>query len=304
MKVFVTGGTGAIGTHAVPALIAAGHEVSALARTQSKAAALAAQGARPVIVSLFDRAALASEFAGHDAVANLATALPSTLRFASRRAWKPNVRVRAAGSATVVDAALDAGVSRVIQESVAMLYHDHGTQWVDETAPVDAYPIARSNLAAESSAQRFADSGGIAVVLRFGVFLGPGASHSELMLAHARRHIAAVLGPPNSYLPSIHLSDAATAVVAALTAPAGTYNIVDDEPLTKREYADALTTAAGRNAWIRGPGRAALLAGNRLTSLTRSLRVSNTAFRDATGWAPEYPSAREGWAATAAALPV
>ena len=39
-----------------------------------------------------------------------------------------------------------------------------------------------------------------------------------------------------------------------------------------------------------------------LTSLTRSLRVSNARFRAATGWAPHYPSAREGWIATAEAL--
>ena len=50
------------------------------------------------------------------------------------------------------------------------------------------------------------------------------------------------------------------------------------------------------------PGRAALLFGDRLTSLTRSLRVSNARLRATTGWAPRYPSARQGWIATAAAL--
>jgi hypothetical protein len=54
----------------------------------------------------------------------------------------------------------------------------------------------------------------------------------------------------------------------------------------------------GARAW---PGWVALF-GDRLTSLTRSLRVSNARFRAATGWAPRYPSAREGWIATATAL--
>jgi hypothetical protein len=54
--------------------------------------------------------------------------------------------------------------------------------------------------------------------------------------------------------------------------------------------------------WLCGPGRAALLFGDRLTSLTRSLRVSNDRFRAVTDWGPRYPSAREGWMATAAAL--
>jgi nucleoside-diphosphate-sugar epimerase len=84
--------------------------------------------------------------------------------------------------------------------------------------------------------------------------------------------------------------------------PGRTFNIVDDEPLTRREYADALARAAGTAMWLRGPGRATVVFGDRLTSLTRSLRVSNVRFRAAIGWAPRYPSAREGWIATATAL--
>jgi hypothetical protein len=84
--------------------------------------------------------------------------------------------------------------------------------------------------------------------------------------------------------------------------PAGTFNIVDDEPLTKGEYAEALAHAAGTAMWLRGPGRAALSFGDRLTSLTRSLRVSNARFRTATCWVPRYPSAREGWIATATVI--
>ncbi len=49
MKVFVTGGTGAIGRFVVPALVEAGHEVTALARDDDKAAAVAAQGARAAL---------------------------------------------------------------------------------------------------------------------------------------------------------------------------------------------------------------------------------------------------------------
>ena len=111
-----------------------------------------------------------------------------------------------------------------------------------------------------------------------------------------------MLGPPDSYVSSIHVADGAAAVAAALHAPAGTFNVVDDEPLTKREYAQALARAAGTTMWLCGPGRAALVFGDRLTSLTRSLRVSNARFRAATDWAPRYPSARAGWMATAAAL--
>jgi len=302
MRVFVAGGTGAVGGHAIPALVREGHSVSALARTPEKAAALSAQGATPVSVSLFDRSGLTAVFSGQDAIVNLARAIPSMSRWMSTKAWRRNDRVRTDGSAAIVDAALAAGVDRVVQESVSMLYRDHGTRWVDEDGPLDRYPMARANLAAEANVRDFSEADGTGIVLRFGWFYGPGAAHSEQLFALARRHLGLVLGPPDSYVSSIHVADAGAAVAAALYAPAGTFNIVDDEPLTKREYADALAHAAATAMWLRGPGRAALVLGDKLTSLTRSLRISNARFRAATGWAPRLPSAREGWIATAEAL--
>jgi nucleoside-diphosphate-sugar epimerase len=155
------------------------------------------------------------------------------------------------------------GVSRLVQESVSTLYRDQGARWVDEDAPIDRYPMARGNLAAETNADRFSQAGGTGIAVRFGWLHGPGAAHSEQLFALARRHLGLVLGPPSSYVSSIHVADAAAAVAAALRAPGGD---------------------------------------GRLTSLTGSLRVSNARFRIATGWAPRYPSAREGWIATATAL--
>jgi nucleoside-diphosphate-sugar epimerase len=301
MRVFVTGGTGALGRHTVPALIEAGHAVTAVARTPQKADLLAAQGATAVTVSLFDRTALASAVAGQDAVVNLATAIPPTSQFLRRSAWVANDRIRIEGSAAMVDAALSAGVPRLVQESVCMVYRDQGARWIDENAPVDRYRMALGNLAAEANAGRFTQLGGRGVVLRFGWFYGPGAAHSEQMLAQARHHVGMVLGRADGYVSSIHVADAAGAVVAALTVPAGSYNAVDDEPLTKSEYARALSEAAGAGMWLRGPGRAAALFGDRLTSLARSLRVSNAKLRGAGGWIPRYPSAREGYLAMAAA---
>jgi nucleoside-diphosphate-sugar epimerase len=287
----------AIGSHAVPALIDDGHAVTALARCAEKSAVLSGQGAAAVSVSLFDRAALTAVLAGHDAVVNLSSAIPPMAKFMLTGAWSANDRVRIEGSAALVDAALAAGVGRFVQESVCMLYPDRGSDWIDESIPVDTYPIARANLAAEASAARFCAGGGTGTVLRFGWFYGPGGRHSEQLLAMARHHVGVVLGRPNGYVSSIHMADAATPVAAALGAPAGTFNVVDDEPLTKRDYAAALESAAGKSMWLRGPGRAALLLGDRLTSLSRSLRVSNGRFRSETGWTPRYPNAREGWMA-------
>lgn len=297
MRIFVTGGTGAIGVHTVPALIRAGHAVSALARSETKARALRNQGATPVLASLFDRGELATAFAGHDAVVNLASALPSTTAFLRKSAWRECGHVRTDGSAAVVAAARDARISKVIQESVAMIYADGGGEWIDEDHPVDHYPISAGNHAAEVNARRFADTGGAATILRFGVFYGPRAAHSEQIIDLARRHIGFVPGRADTYISSIHVVDAAHAVVSAVAAPAGIYNIVDDEPLTKHDYATACADAVGVRSWISVPGRLGLLFGDRMTSLTRSLRVSNARFRTTADWQPRYRSVREGYRA-------
>ena len=296
MRVFLTGGTGAIGRHALSALLLAGHEVSVLARSVEKAGWVAALGARPVQVSLFDRVGLEEVIRGHEAVVNLATAIPPNSNFMKSRAWDMNDRIRIEGSSTLADAALAAGADRFIQESVVMLYSDGGDTWLDETAPTDNFPMARGNHAAEASARRFAASGGRGVVLRFGWFYGPGATHSEEFLDLARKWgVCIQLGRSSTYLSSTHVEDGGRAVTAALTAPSGTYNASDDEPLTKKAYADALAVATERNAYVRAPGSLALLLGDKTTSLTRSIRASNRLLKQVTGWAPVYRSAREGW---------
>lgn len=300
MRVFVAGGTGAIGIHTVPALIAAGHQVTALARTADTAGSLNRQGATAVRVSLFDRAKLAVHMAGHDAVVNLASALPSPSRFMLNSAWAECERVRTDGSAAVVDAALSAGVPRVVQESVVMIYRDGADRIIDERWPTERYRIAAGNHAAEASARRMTESGSAAVVLRFGLFYGPGAAHSETIMTWARRHIAFQAGRADTFLSSIHVSDAASAVVSALSCPPGTYNIVDDHPVTRRRHAEALAAAVDSRPILTVPGRLALLFGERSTSLTRSLRVSNARFRGATDWLPRYPSVWEGYRSMAA----
>lgn len=248
---------------------------------------------------LFDREGLAAAFAGHDAVVNLASALPATHRMILTSAWTDNHRVRGEGSANVADAALKVGVPRLIQESIVMIYRDGGDRWIDEDWPTESFPSAAGNHAAEATAQRFTHGGGTAVILRFGIFYGLRAAHSEQIMALARRHIGFQAGHPDSYVSSIHVADAASAVVAALESPSGIYNVVDDQPVTARDNSNAMAAAVGTTTWLRAPGRAAALLGQRTTSVTRSLRVSNTRFRATTAWKPRHASVWEGYRAMA-----
>lgn len=75
-----------------------------------------------------------------------------------------------------------------------MIYLDRGDDWVDEHVEVDRYPLAAANLAAEANTARFDQAGGIGVVLRFGWFYGPGATHSEQFFALAQHDICVQMG--------------------------------------------------------------------------------------------------------------
>ena len=303
MKVFVTGATGAIGRFAVPELVAAGHQVIGLARSDEKAAQLEQQGAAAARVSMFDEAALKDAFAGCDAVCNLATSIPPVTKAASMKNWAENERIRREGSAVVVNAALAAGVGRVVQESITFTYPDRGTEWIDESVAIAPPPLGEAIPVAEGNNARFTSEGGIGVVLRFGLFYGPGSDHTLQFLRAAKRHIAPVAGPGSNYQSSIHLHDAGTAVVAALGVPAGVYNVTDDEPLTKKAYAKALGAALEKGPWLRFPGRLVRAGGKRSDFMSRSQRVSNGAIKAATNWTPKYPSAREGWKAVVGEMP-
>lgn len=154
----------------------------------------------------------------------------------------------------------------------------------------------RSVLHAETDTTRLRVAGRAAVVLRFGFFYGPDAVHTREELRLARRlHLSSVLGPDDAYCSVIHLDDAADAALAALHAPGGTYNVVDDTPLTRFEHVDALARALRIRALHRLPPWLSALAGPPARTMMRSQRVSNRAFRAATTWRPHHPDAHSGW---------
>lgn len=297
MKVFVTGGTGVIGTRAVPALVAAGHEVTAVARGDDKAALVRSMGATPMAVDLFAADAVKAAVAGNDAVANLVTNIPPMTRAARPQAWATNDRLRTEASRHLVDAALAAGAERFVQESICFPYLDQGDAWIDEDSPIEQGLVFASSAEAEDSTARFAAaSGGSGVVLRFAQFHGPGSSHVELFNKIARLRINPFVGPPDAYSSFIHADDAGSAVAAALTIPSGTYNVGDDEPLTRSEAGRAVAQALGVKPPHAVPKVVQAVLPSSAKALARSLRISNQRFKDASGWAPAHPSIRGSWA--------
>jgi nucleoside-diphosphate-sugar epimerase len=291
MKVFVTGATGMVGRPAIARLVADGHEVTAVARSAEKAALVRSLGALPVNVDLFDADAVRIAVEGHDAVINLATHIPSATKMMLPSAWDENNRIRTEVSRNLVDAALAAGAHHYVQESIAFIVADGGDEWLDEDAPVALVPHVTSTL-------------GAAVVLRFGLFHGAESVQTQTQLRTARQTgVVTMFGPAQAYVPFIHVDDAGAAAAAALRAPTGVYNIVDDEPLTRREYAAAFAAALGRRSLRLPPRAMTKMGGSKFELLSRSQRLSNRRFREATGWQPRYPSAREALRAIVDDLP-
>jgi 2-alkyl-3-oxoalkanoate reductase len=98
--------------------------------------------------------------------------------------------------------------------------------------------------------------------------------------------------------------DAADAVVAVLKAGArpGVYNVVDDEPLRRRAWFDALAGELGVRPPRLPPAWLARVAGPVGETISRSLRISNRKLRESCEWEPRYPSVREGFRAIVKAL--
>ena len=301
MKILLTGATGVIGRRAVPLLVEHGHQVTAVGRTAGKRAQLERAGATPIELDLFDQQAAQRAMDGHDAVINLATHIPPVpSAMMRRRAWRENDRIRREASAALTRAAASAGVARFIQESFAPMYAAGGDDWLDERSPVAPAPYNRSSLDAERHTEGFTALGGTGVVLRFAYFFGADSTLLPDLLGLLERGWFGMPGRVNAFLSAVTHDDAAAAVVAALRAPAGTYNVADDEPLRRRDFADALADAFHRKRPRLMPAILSHIGGSIMSLLSRSQRISNRKLREATGWAPATPSMREGWRRIAA----
>jgi len=299
-RVFVTGATGEVGRHVVPRLIRLGYGVTAVGRSEAKRASLERLGATAVPSPSNEHGRIskhvaAKALAGHSTVINLATHMPpSTVRMMLPWEWHENDRIRCEDSAALVDAAIEAGVMRFVQESFAPVYDDAGDRWIDETFPIRPVKYNRTVVDAERSAHRFSESGGVGIVVRFAGFYGPDQLLHD-MIGVVRKGWSPVPGPPGAYWSSCAHEDAASAVVAALqpTVSSGIYNVCDDEPLRRIEWTETLARAAGAPMPKPIPAWLEKINGT-MQLLSRSQRMSNAKLKRASGWSPRWKSAREG----------
>jgi nucleoside-diphosphate-sugar epimerase len=305
MRVFVAGASGAIGRRLVPKLVAAGHEVTGMTRSETRAKEVQAGGARAAIVDVFDTDALGEAIAeaAPEAVVHQLTALPERLDFRSDPYGETN-RLRTEGTRNLLEAARAAGARRFVSQSVAFGYRPEG-EWVkDEDAPMIAGPgvFGRGMAALREMEELVTGAEGVdGLVLRYGFFYGPGTYYARdgSTTEDVRRRRMPVVGRGSGVFSFVHVDDAADATVAAVERGApGIYNVVDDEPAAMREWLPVFAEAAGAKRPLRVPvWLAKLVAGEAVAALALDLRgASNEKAKRELGWEPAHRSWRTGFA--------
>ena len=225
MRIFLAGASGVVGRRLTPMLVADGHVVVGTTRSAEKARHLEASGAEPVIVDVFDRAALQTAVvsARPDVIIHQLTDLPQVLDPAQLAASYPrNARIRTEGTLNLVAAAQAAAARRFIVQSIAFGYAPGGEPH-PETDPLNLAegPRVVTVRGAADMESQVLSSAMEAIVLRYGLFYGPGTWTQQ----------------PNSK-PALHVDAAAQAALLAVTrGRPGIYNIADDDGAVSIEKA-------------------------------------------------------------------
>jgi len=304
MRVFVAGGSGAVGRRLVPQLVARGHQVTATATSPAKLSLLEQLGAEGVVMDGLDAASVGEAVAAArpEAIVHQMTALSAA------HAGKPDlkhpdrffattVRLRSEGTDHLLAAAEAVGVSHVVAQGFGAFNGIREGGWVKtEEDPLDPGPEGvREGAEALGHLEDVVVKAGGAV-LRYGSLYGPGAIDDWVGLVR-RRQFPLVGGGPG-YLSWVHLDDAASATVLALEQQAsGVFNVVDDEPAPASQWLPYLAACAGaKRPWPVPKWVARLLAGEMaVIMMTEGRGFSNAKAKRELGWKLRYPSWRQGF---------
>jgi UDP-glucose 4-epimerase len=247
--ILVTGATGAVGPRVVDALCSAGHQVRSFSLDTPPEAF--PSGVQSLIGDVTDPAAVQSAMQGVDAVIHLAALLhivnpPPELR-------EKYERINVGGTATVVEAAVKAGVKRIVLASTIAVYGPSNGQILNEdSVPHPDTFYAQTKLAAENivlNAKR-ADGQPMGTVLRFGAVYGSRikGNYQRLLRSLSRGRFIPI-GTGRNRRTLIYDKDLARAVVLAVQHPVAAgkiYNVTDGQFHELREIISAISSALGR----------------------------------------------------------
>ncbi len=288
--VLIAGGTGLIGRATTAALVSAGHRVTVAARKEVPSP----EGASFAKLDALDAAAVHRTIDGvaPDAIVNILTAIPDPTdprRMASEYASTNRLRVE--GTRNLIAAA--PGVP-LVSESIAFAYDpapgeadEQATLWV--RPPKQFAPVLDAILSLE---QQTRAAGG--TVLRLGHLIGSGTSFSRRgggFAAQVQAGKVPLVAGGHSAFSFAHLSDVAAAFDRALDGPAGTYNIVDDEPVEMATWLPVMAERLNAGAPKDVPKALARLAvgGWGVAFMTQLRAASNASAKAKLSWQPSRP---------------
>jgi nucleoside-diphosphate-sugar epimerase len=266
MKVALVGPTGVLGRSLVPLLLERGHQVRALGLSTEAIRGLFGDAVEAVACDLLAEG-LESRLPGMldscQAAFHIATAIPRD--FSAPGAWDTNTRLRTVGTRRLLDAVLEAGVRRYVQQSISLAYPDRGGAWIEEYTPLDESP-ERAEICDPSDLEW--------CILRGGTFVGPGTFQERHMtgLQAGRKKVPC---DGSAYVSLVHVGDMARACAAVLEREAaGAILNINAEPIRQGDYLDRLALAAGAPLPERDPSQ----------PCPPSCRCSTRAAHELLGW--------------------
>lgn len=252
MRIFVTGGTGFVGSRLLPFLLEHGHEIRLLARAQEKNRPIPAG----VEVTTGDPLRPGTWWEGVsecDAAVNLAGS-PVFSR------WDPQVKAmlresRLATTRNLVHAIPRGRPFTLVSASGIGIFGDAGEEILDESAPPGDDFLATVAREWEEVALGGEGRGARVCLARFGIIFGPGGGALEELVRNTRRYLGGRLGSGRQWMPWVHLEDVVRALLFLLEGGElrGPFNFTSPNPARQIVVARTLARLMGRPALAVAP---------------------------------------------------
>jgi nucleoside-diphosphate-sugar epimerase len=297
MRVFIAGASGVLGRRLVRQFVARGHSVIGQVRSPKAESAVREAGGESRHADLFDAESLARAAEGCDTVIHAATAIPVKQK-TTPADWAMNDRIRRKGTRCLTEAAAKIGAKTYLQQSIVWVARPKDESPFDEDSPSVPEPSIQSAIDAEAIARDAESAEGFTVsILRGGFFYDSESAHTRMLADALRKRGMPIIGGGEAEWAMIHTDDAASAYVIAAEKPrSGVWHIVDNELVQVRSFLKEFAARLGAPEPRRVPiWLARWLVGEQAVEyFTSSNRTTNARFRRDFGWAPRYPTYREG----------
>lgn len=254
MKIFITGGTGFVGTYLMKRLIAGGHSVTILTSDNPgsglKVDGLSYLEGNPTVQGDWQKVV-----PGHDVIINLAGA-----SIFSRWTEKQKIILRESRILTTrhLVEALPPKAERItfFSTSAVGYYGFHEDEELTEASSAGTDFLARLANDWEQEALRAQDKGARVIITRFGIVLGKNGGALGQMIPLFKYFLGGPLGSGRQWFSWIHMDDLAEAFIFLLQHQeiSGAVNVCSPRPVRNKELGAAIGRVLRRPSWMPAPG--------------------------------------------------